>query len=317
MSVNSRKTRSRRTIAIISCGLLIVISLVTSLQQIPTIAQTTKIYDEKYISALRRIGNIIPQNETLTTSENYPQVAFFTGHKVKNASVKTERALVQFMWKFNSSYLLVPKDNSEPGPDATPLLIQIAEKPFKTVFDYYDEYISKLESQNSPLFPQNTSLLNISEEDNTPLKIHKIITEDIFQKLFEKILDVPTEGSILHLYHLRSNITRDNLYVVTDKTRPLLSVSLPVNGTIMQSNFGITRVNVIGSANDTDSNIKEVEISIDGAPFKLTTPKKPNDWSTWSFTDFVPTTEGTNRILVRATDEADNRISVPVYITVK
>jgi hypothetical protein len=233
--------------------------------------------------------------------------------------VKTERALVQFMWKFNSSYLLVPKDNSEPGPDATPLLIQIAEKPFKTVFDYYGEYISRLESQNSPSFPQNTSLLNGSkiEQDNTPLKIHKIITEDIFLKLFEKILDIPTEGSILHLYHLRSNITPDNLYVVTDRTRPLLSVSLPVNGTIMQSNFGVTRVNVLGSAYDVDSNIKKVEVSIDGGPFKLSNPKKPNDWSTWSFSDLVAITEGTKRILVRATDEADNKISVPVYITVK
>jgi hypothetical protein len=311
MSANNRKIRHTKTIAVISCGLLIAISLITFQQQIPTIAQTTKIYDKEYISALRHVVGIIPQNETLATTENYPQVAYFTGHKVKVPSVNSERSLVQFMWKVNSSYLLVPEDTSEPKPDNTPLLIQMAEKPFEIISDYYHEYISKLKSDNTPLL--NTSG---PKPDNTPLKLEKSIKNDLFGKLFEKILDYNTEGSILHLYHLRSNITRDNLSILTDKTRPMLSVSLPINGTIMQSNFGIVRLNVKGSAEDIESNIKKVEISIDGLPFQLTNPIAPGDWSTWSFSGIV-TSEGPKRIVVSATDNADNRIRSPVYITIK
>ena len=91
--------------------------------------------------------------------------------------------------------------------------------------------------------PQNTNLLNnISDprpDDNddsnndtdTRLElIRKIIHKDQFNELFYKVLDYPTEDSIIHLYKLRSNITRDNLSVVTDETRPMLSVSFPLNG---------------------------------------------------------------------------------------
>ena len=82
-------------------------------------------------------------------------------------------------------------------------------------------------------------------------------------------MDYPSENSIIHLYHLRSNITRDNLSVVTDETRPMLSVSLPLNGTIMESEFDVLRLNVTGSAIDADTDIKRVEISIDGSSYQL------------------------------------------------
>jgi hypothetical protein len=309
MSAVSRKIRHRRTIVLVSCSLLIVISLITSLQQIPTVAQTTKIYDKGYIAALRHVAGVIPQNETLATTENYPQAAYFTDRKVIVPWVESERSLVQFMWKNNCSYLLVPEDTSEPKPDNTPLLIQMAEKPFEIISDYY-QHISKLRSNNVPL-------LNTSEPkpDNTLLNIRKSAENDLFGKLFEKILDYNTEGSVLHLYLLRSNITRDNLIIVTDNTKPMLSVSLPVNGTTMEPEFGVLRVNVTGSAEDADSKIKKVEISFGGLPFKLANPRAPNDWSTWSASDII--TEGTKRILVRATDNADNRIWAPVYITIK
>jgi hypothetical protein len=312
MSVNDRKIRTKRTITVISCSLLIVISLITFQQQIPTIAHTTKIYDKKYISALRYIGDTIPQNATLAATENYPQVTYFTGHKVKVPWVNSERSLVQFMWKVNSSYLLVPEDTFEAPPDNTPLLIQVAQKPFEKIFDYYNQYVSKIKSQNTHLL--NAS--NIKQDNNRPLNMTDSIKEEPFQKLFEKILDYNTEGSILHLYHLRSNITRDNLAVITDKTRPTLFVSLPINGTVMETKFGVLRVNVTGTAIDADSKIKTVEVSIGGLPYQLANPRAPGDWSTWSFSDYV-THEGTKEIMVRATDNADNRAWVPVHIIVK
>ena len=312
MSTYNSKIRGGRAIAVIGCGLLIVISLITFQQQIPTIAQSPKIHDKGYINALRHVVGIIPQNETLATTENYPQVAYFTDRKVIVPWVKSEKSLVQFMWKNNCSYLLVPEDTPQPQPDNTPLLIQLAKEPFEKIHDFYVEYISVPRPDNSPLLSNNS----VPRPDITPaLNWDKTIKEDLFEKLFEKILDYNTEGSVLHLYKLRSNITRDNLSIVTDETRPMLFVSLPVNGTNMESKMGILRVNVTGTAIDADGKIKKVEISIDGSPYQLTNPAAHGDWSTWSFSDVV--SEGTKKIVVRATDIADKRAWVPIVITVR
>jgi hypothetical protein len=202
------------------------------------------------------------------------------------------------MWKINSSYLLVPEDTSEPKPVNTPVLIQLVERPFQKIFDYDAEDTSE------------------PKPDNTPLKIHKIIKEKLFEKLFEKISDYHTEGSILHLYHLRSNITRDNLSIVTDSTKPILFVSFPINGTIIESNSDMLRLNVTGTAIDAETSIKKVEILVDDLPFQLVSPRAPDDWSGWSFSDIV-NSEGTKRIVVRATDNADNKRWFPLYITIK
>jgi hypothetical protein len=311
MSVNNRKNRARSIITVVGCSLLIVISLVTFQQQIPTISERTRIYDKEYINALRRIGDIIPQNETLAATENYPQVTYFTDHKVKVPWVYSERSLVEFMWKINSSHLLVPEPVRK--PDNTPLLIQLAEKPFEIFFDYYDEYISELKAGNT--VPFNTSE---PKSDNTPLQLEEVTLSrsTLFKKLFEKIWDYNTEDSILHLYRVRSNITRDNLSIVTDNTKPMLFLSTPINGTVLESKFGVLRINVTGTAIDADSNIKKVEISVNGLPWQIANPRAPDDWSTWSFSDLV-TSEGTKRIGVKATDNADNKRWLNAYMTIK
>jgi hypothetical protein len=278
-------------------------------------SQSRRTYDEEYVAALRQITDIIPQNETLAATDIYPQVAYFTDHKVMPPWVRSETALVQFMWKNNCSYLLVPKYTAEPKPDNTPLLIQLAQKPFERISDFYAKYISvpKLKD-NTPL--SNTSSVPQQDNNNSRLDIHKSIKEHLFQKLFEKVLDYPTENSLLHLYQLRSNITPDNLFIVTDTTTPVLSVSLPINVTTMEAEFfDVQRVNVTGSAYDAESKIKKVEVSIGGSPFQLATPRAPNDWSSWSFSDIV--TGGTTRIMVRATDNADKREWVPAFINIK
>jgi Bacterial Ig domain len=280
-------------------------------------SQGLRTYDQEYINALRHIADIVPQNETLIAAEIYPQVTYFTDHQVKAPWVRSERALVQFMWKNNSTYLFVPEYTTAPQPDNTPLPIQLARKPFEKMSELYAQYISvpKPKSDNSP-----TPLLNTSSvpqlDNNTQLNIRRSIEENVvFPRLFEKILDYPTENSLLHLYKLRSNLTHDNLVMGTDITRPMLSVSDPINGTIMESEFDVLRVNVTGSANDADSNIKKVEISIGGSPYQLADPRTLNDWSTWSFSDVV--TAGTQRIVVRATDNAENRVWVPIQVTIK
>ena len=114
---NRKKIIQTRTIVIIACGLLLIISLITSLQQVPALSQGRITYDKEILVALRFVRDIIPRNETLRTPEFYPQVAYFTDHDVKTPWVNSEKALVQFMWKNNISYLLVPQYTSEPTLD--------------------------------------------------------------------------------------------------------------------------------------------------------------------------------------------------------
>lgn len=310
----------------VSISLLIVLSLITSLQQIPAISQNRRTYDEQYIVALRYIADLVPQNETLAATASYPQVSYFTDHQAKTPWLSSERALVQYMLNNNISYLVVPVDERRgPEPDKTPLLVQLAKKPFEEMADFYAKYIS-VPKPLPPLSENNNTnnlLLNNTssgpEQDNnnnnTRMDMRKTIRGDMFAKLFERIFDYPTENSIIHLYRLQANITLENLRTVTDKTKPLVSVSLPVNDTVLESKLGVLRLNITGSATDLDSNIEKVEVSIDGARYRLANPKMPDDWSTWSYSDIATT--GTKRIMVRATDSADNTSLAPVYVTIR
>jgi hypothetical protein len=299
MNPNNRETKTTRIIIVLSCSILVFVSLITFQAQIPTISKTTKIYDKGYISALKNVGNLIPQNETLITSENYPQVTYFTDQKVKVPwRADSERSLVQYMLKINSSNLLVPDETSPSEPDTTPLFIQLVEKPFEKIFDYYYDYIS------------------LPKTNNIMLKLDKVSKEKPFERLFEKISEHNTEGSILHLYRLRSNITLDNLgNVVTDSTRPILFVLSPVNGTIIKSKSDVFRLNITGITMDEESKVKNVEISVNDSVFHPAKPRAPNDWSTWSFSYNI-TSEGIKRILTKAMDNADNTRWVRVNITI-
>lgn len=298
MSLNNRKDIVRKIITLVGCGLLILVSLITFQQQIPTISQAfPKVYDREYIDALRKIGNLVPQNETLATSESYPQVTYFTDHKVKFTRVASEKALVEFMWKINSSYLLVPyhPPAAQQRLDNTPLLVKFAEKPFEKIFSDYDDHISK------------------QRPDDILLSLHQLSKEKGFKTLFEKIYEHNTEENKLSLYRLRSNIT---LNMIADGTKPTVFVTFPVNGTSIESESDILRVNVTGSALDTDGKIEKVEVSFDGLVFQLANPRAPDDWSAWSSSHLV-TSEGTKKIVARATDNADNKRLFPLYITIK
>ena len=175
MSENNRKIIQGKTVIItIACCLLVIISLVTFLQQIPAMSESRsgRLFDQEYIDALRRIGNIIPQNETIAASSIYPQATYFTNHKVEAPWVGSERALVQFMWKNNISYLLVPAYTFDPKPENTPLLVQLAKKPFEEISDFYTKYISVPRPDGAPTFLlNNTSVSRPDNDNNTRLNI--------------------------------------------------------------------------------------------------------------------------------------------------
>ena len=217
------------------------------------------------------ISKSVPEDEVIVVPGNVPQVSYFTDRNVirTNAGFVTPvenfgRATIEFMWKSNASYILLPED------------------------DFFAEQVIP-----GP-FPKT-----------------KVQTLD---KLLNKIGTYETEYSKLHLYQLPSNITADNVFIVTDYTWPRLSVVSPVNGTSLESRSDVISLNVTGSAEDADSKIKKVEVSMDSA-FELAKPILPGDWSHWSYSLDLAS-EGKKGIVVRATDNADHTTYQVVYVTV-
>jgi hypothetical protein len=286
------KSDQRKLITALGCGTLILISLLTFQQQVPSISNSPKVYDKLYAGVLKEIGTIIPPNESLVTSENYPQVGYFTEHKAKFVRVDSEKSLLEFMLRINSSYLLVSYYLPHPRVDKTPLFIKLVETPIKKI--YYDE-----EQHSGPVV--------------APVSMHKLSEGRVFDDLFEKIRDYRTEESILSLYRLRSNVTHNS---ITDQAKPLVYISTPINGTTIKSESQTLRLNITGTAIDKESRVKKVEVSVEGLVFQLAKPKNEGDWSKWSF-PYIVTPGGTKEILVRATDNAYNEVLVPIYIKVE
>ena len=140
----------------------------------------------------------------------------------------------------------------------------------------------------------------------------------ILDKLLEKIGDYKTESSIIHVYRLSQDITGDNIHLVTDFAWPKLYVESPVNGTsieLSKSNETST-INVTGTAVDADSGIKKVEAYMDHSSFKPADLTPRGDSYKWSIS-FDVASEGTKKIMVRATDNANHTTYDPIYLTVK
>ena len=78
------KTSIGEKIAITLPILLLALSIVIFLQQIPMVAyNNTKIYDKVFVTVLREFGNDVPEGSSIIASANGPQLAYFSGHKIK------------------------------------------------------------------------------------------------------------------------------------------------------------------------------------------------------------------------------------------
>ena len=137
--------------------------------------------------------------------------------------------------------------------------------------------------------------------------------ERLLKIYFKRSMQYDTNKNKLDLYRLKSNITLDK---VTDGINPRVSITFPANGTSIESLSDVFRVNVTGTATDTDSKIKRVEVSFDGLVFQLANPRAPGDWSKWSSSHLV-TSDGTKKIIAKATDNADNKKLFAIYITIR
>jgi hypothetical protein len=145
------------------------------------------------------------------------------------------------------------------------------------------------------------------------VSLHALSKGKVFKEIFQKVYQYDTNTNRLELYRLQSNITLDK---VTDGITPVIFVTFPTNGTTIESGSDVFRVNVTGTSMDTDSRVKRVEVSFDGLGFQSANPRAPGDWSTWSSSHIV-TSEGTKKIVAKATDNADNKRLFPIYITIK
>lgn len=90
-----------------------------------------------------------------------------------------------------------------------------------------------------------------------------------------------------------------------DTTPPDLSIVTPADdSTVVLGAGGSASVEVTGSADDSESGVSQVQVSLDGVDVPAT-PKAPNDWSTWTATAIVKDA-GSHTLEVRATDKASN-----------
>src|SRR5687767_8976116 len=78
-------------------------------------------------------------------------------------------------------------------------------------------------------------------------------------------------------------------------TSPATSVSLATGAIVLS-----------GTAIDSGSGVRIVEVTLDGGTYVAATPRASGDWSNWSTSVNVATT-GTHRITARATDKAGNK----------
>jgi hypothetical protein len=140
----------------------------------------------------------------------------------------------------------------------------------------------------------------------------------ILDRILEMMGEYKTESSVIHVYRLPSGITDDKIHEVTDFAWPKLYVDYPINGTTIElsRSNGTPAINVIGTAIDADSGIKKVEAYMDRSSFKSADLIPYNDSYKWSIS-FDVTSEGTKKIMVRATDNAAHITYQPVYLSIK
>ena len=102
---------------------------------------------------------------------------------------------------------------------------------------------------------------------------------------------------------------------VVDTTPPTISITSPLNNTIITGPSTGVKVNLNGPSFDAGSGIKKVEIS-NGTAFQMAIPKTANDWSSWNGTVTI-TKQGLIPISARATDNVGNQMSFTVPVTIQ
>lgn len=260
--------RSKVTLAaFIGSITLLAGSIISSQQQIPTLPQTTEIYDSKLVAALKNVQQTVPEGQKICVSSNSPQVTFFTNRFAQIPwNVNSEKSLLQYMLLRDYSYLLVYENKSS-------------------------------ESKIYELFSSNGATT--------------------LERNFERISSQTTDTAQIDLYHVRPNITLQNLPTIFDNEPPTIRILTPANSTVIKTNqSGVALINVSGTAQDQDSRISKVELKVgSNSSYDLAKPIKALDWSRWSYS--IVLFPGNFTIIARATDNAGNVQSQNITIEIE
>lgn len=99
---------------------------------------------------------------------------------------------------------------------------------------------------------------------------------------------------------------------VADTKAPYVKITNPASNAAITSSS--SQIIVQGTTSDDVSGVKAVEVSIDGSAYVGATPRASGDWSSWTASVDLGA-PGTHRIDPRATDNAGNQASNPIYVT--
>jgi hypothetical protein len=130
-------------LAVIVTIIISIISSNVSIRYILGIIEPeTAVYDEKFISALNKVANRIPENETLVVSGSGGIITFFTDFPVKTPrNITSLESLVQWMSKHDFNYLVVTPTNE---PKLKPLFskqgLEHLEEYFHKIIGYKTEF---------------------------------------------------------------------------------------------------------------------------------------------------------------------------------
>jgi peptidoglycan/xylan/chitin deacetylase (PgdA/CDA1 family) len=106
-----------------------------------------------------------------------------------------------------------------------------------------------------------------------------------------------------------------NIAFGTDSTKPVISITSPLNGAVISGPVSGVVVLITGTASDANSGLSTVEVKLGSGGYKSATPNAPGDWSTWSRQISI-TSSGTYTVIARATDNVGNQQWAVVTFTV-
>ncbi len=110
----------------------------------------------------------------------------------------------------------------------------------------------------------------------------------------------------------RVDLTARAKVQTADTVDPYISVTVPSRDSEVVAEGG--KILIRGSASDSGSGVRIVELRVDDGVYEPATPKADGDWSSWSIT--MPVSQGERRLVPRATDNAGNQAWNSIYVTV-
>jgi len=99
---------------------------------------------------------------------------------------------------------------------------------------------------------------------------------------------------------------------VADTKAPYVEITNPASNSVITS--ASSQITVQGTASDSDSGVKLVEVRANDGAYIMATPSASGDWSSWTAT--LPVTSSDTRITSRAKDNAGNQGESSISISV-